>query len=92
VQSNRRAVPRWQHSALATVNPFHKRPTLTFDLLTSLKYGYIATAMDYICTNFGVGSSSRLPFTARTHRRQKPDQVLAHCSTTAGVAKIEISN
>jgi len=39
----------------------------TFDLIFLAQ---LLAAMDYISTNFGVNSSSRLPFRARTHRHK----------------------
>jgi len=40
--------------------------TLIFDLLT-LGQCMLATAIEYICTKFGVDSSSRFPFRALTN-------------------------
>jgi len=41
---------------------FHNHATLTFDLVFLSR---LAAAMVYICTNFGVDSSSRFPFRKR---------------------------
>jgi len=81
VQSCRRAVPRRQqqqhtslHVATCDRDTFHNRVTLTFDLIF---LAALAAVMDYICSNFGVGSSSRFPFRARTHRDTKSQTQLS---------------
>jgi len=48
----------------------YPRPvTLTFDLLTSGLSVCRGPSIDYMSTDFGVDSSSRFPFRARTDRR-----------------------
>jgi len=53
-----------------TGNTFHSPVTLTFDLIFLAR---LAAAMDHIRTTFGVDSSSRFSFRARTHRERARD-------------------
>ena len=43
--------------------------------------------MRYVCTKFGVDSSSRFPFTARTNRQTRPYALCTTAAITAGVGK-----
>ena len=65
--SYRRADPRHQQHLILLVNvwlwPWH----LTFYLIFLAQ---LPASMDYICTNFGVGSSCRLPVRTRMHRHK----------------------
>jgi len=51
---------------LGTTVPFYNCMTLTFDFVF---LAWLAAVMEYVCTNFGVDSSSRFPFKARAQRQ-----------------------
>jgi len=69
---------------------FDNRVTLTFDLDLKVN-AYRATAMHCISTEFGVDSSSRFPFTARTHKpteRHKVTDVTSHSTHALAIAGV----
>jgi len=71
------------NSASVTGDGFRNRLTLTFDLWVN---ACRATTIEYMCTKFGVDSSSRFPFTARTDRQIDATERPTHAGGyTAGV-------
>jgi len=68
---------------------FRNCVTLTFDLLTS---GCRATTIEYLCTKFGVESSSHFPFRAWTNRQTDATERIAHTGGYSGLGNNTTTN